>query len=742
MSVLSRLQQTPTSSTGGVLSRLNKTQSTGTGVLNRLTAPPEPSIGSKIIQGVKDYAQESADVVPAFGEKILHPIDTLKKGAKFIANSVSQNINKAGEGLATMTGNYGMAPTTGAEKIAGAANLITGSVGAALIPVTATFEAAGQIPGAKQVADVVALPFTVTGKAGEWVGGKAIDILPVSQEVKDTLKQPISELTSLAAQIYLGGKITKYVENNFSKLGKKVTKADADAIVENYKHGADAETIKKIETGGFRGGTQSPGMGMVSLTSDPKVARGYIGKDGAVMDVKATAKNIKTYNSMAEYVDALDKAGGNEVVLNAPYDVVKIKNAGYGTKSTLILAKPEVLEVIHPGKGIEVGPAKVETPKVETPTYYHGGEKISKIDLGKSNYNETFFITDDPKYAELYKNKYKENGVINEVKVDPNAKLIDINKATPEQIAEIRKIANGVDTGETVTIQKPDGSTIDVPKKIGVVDSGFGGVSINDVIDGAIRGKSHYAEAPGLVDIYKQLGYDGMISYENGMTGAKNIGIWNPDVISIKETPRTSGEAAPTVKTPEGQLPETTGPSATYRLADENTVTRLANDYNEQFVGLSEAEKLSNREAMKHAIEIADNNYEYSKQMVEGKAVPPANIGPGIMFEEIARKALEMKDEQTYNAALKKSDLAASRSGMELQSYAALENRAIYKDPVSAGKFLRKERLNKLIGNKTVAERLVLLKQEFVEKFIETEKKTRKTRSKQSLAEFIKEIKC
>lgn len=696
MSVISRLQSAPKLGSSGVLNRLQTIQKTGTGVLNRLTAPPAPSIGSKIIQGVKDYAQESADVVPAFGEKILHPIDTLKKGAKFVAESVSQNINKAGEGLATMTGNYGMAPTTGAEKIAGAANLITGSVGVALTPVTTAFEAAGKIPGAKQVADVVALPFTVTGKAGEWVGSKAIDILPVSQEVKDTLKQPISELTSLAAQIYLGGKITKMVENHFAK-NKTLTKAEADKIAQNSKdevlyHGTSKEAASSIMKEGFDPNKSQLGLMApknVYFTNEFDAALNYAklekGKNGQVIPVKIDAPNVKKFNSMGEYMNTVEKWSGKDydgnfaTKYNAQFDAVRVSDPKWAGKGDLIMVgNPKEITILNvPKSPIEVGPAKVET-KIEIPR-----EKTKKT------------------MAEYSKEQGYEPVILNE-----KLPVIEMG-SKPKETLPVIDIAEPKPSTGSYKYEPIPKSTIETQK-----------VSTPEIP--RIISPETPVELPKVKSTVSQ----------------------ETSVKPIPETPSTTGNTAPVVETPTGQMPDTTGPKPNYRVADENTVTKLANDYNEQFVGLSEAEKLSNREAVKHAEEIAQNNYEFSKQIVEGKAVSPANIPQGIMYEAIARKAMEGGDEATYNASLKKSDLAASRSGMELQGYAALENRSIYTNPVSAGKFLRKERLNKLIGNKTVAERLEIVKKEYIEKMVEAKKKVTRTKSKQSLAEFIKEIKC
>ncbi len=181
-------------------------------------------------------------------------------------------------------------------------------------------------------------------------------------------------------------------------------------------------------------------------------------------------------------------------------------------------------------------------------TVYHGGEKINQIDLGKSNFGRTFFVTDNFDYAKEYANKYKNNGVVNNIEIRNDANLIDIKNAPKEVINKIREIGNGKLTGKIISIKKPDGSIINIPERTSA-SGGYGSLSFNETLDGAIRGKSHYAEDPNLVKIYKELGYDGMVSYEDiGMRG-KNIGIWNDNVIKIpnKVIPKTP---SPEIKAP------------------------------------------------------------------------------------------------------------------------------------------------------------------------------------------------
>lgn len=148
---------------------------------------------------------------------------------------------------------------------------------------------------------------------------------------------------------------------------------------------------------------------------------------------------------------------------------------------------------------------------------FHGGEIIDNIKLGKSKYGKIFFVTEDPKYAELYS---KKSGGVNELSIDKNASLIDIKNADITTIDKVRNAIN-IELQKTKKLH-PDKQFTFYP------------YSEKEIIEGAIRGKSHFAEHPSMIKIYKKLGYDGLVSYEDA-GGAKNIGIWNTNKIKTKQ---------------------------------------------------------------------------------------------------------------------------------------------------------------------------------------------------------------
>jgi hypothetical protein len=198
-------------------------------------------IGNTVVNKVKDYAKESSDAVVPFGNAILHPIDTAQKvfGQFFNSPEVKAGIDKAsGKGAV-----YGSDPI--ANHIVDASNLISGTAEALFSPISGVFKIASKIPGAKQVADAVSVPFNAAGAAGSYAGGAVIDHLPISQQSKDVLKKPIQDLGSLAGQVFLGGKLVEGI-GELAKKGEPITPEAAQAVVDNTVK-LHADNIKAAE---------------------------------------------------------------------------------------------------------------------------------------------------------------------------------------------------------------------------------------------------------------------------------------------------------------------------------------------------------------------------------------------------------------------------------------------------------------------------------------------------------------
>ncbi len=154
-----------------------------------------------------------------------------------------------------------------------------------------------------------------------------------------------------------------------------------------------------------------------------------------------------------------------------------------------------------------------EFMRAQGETVYHGGGNIKEIDLNKTNFNKTFYFSDNANYAKSFGGK---NSIVNEFTIDPKANIIDLRKPNETQIQSIK---------DRIDIYKSK------PAKYGESFS-FHPYSDKQVIQGIRDGKAHFAELPQIKEILKSLGYDGQITAE--VPYAKNIGVWNKNVIKTK----------------------------------------------------------------------------------------------------------------------------------------------------------------------------------------------------------------
>jgi hypothetical protein len=121
------------------------------------------------------------------------------------------------------------------------ANLIeTGTATASVFfaPISAVFESAQKVPLLKPASDLINLPFTVTGKIGEFAGDKFVNALPIPDKDKEILRPAFGEAGSLAGQILLGGKVMDVI----MKKGK-ITPKEIEALKEEAK--ATPEPVKQ-----------------------------------------------------------------------------------------------------------------------------------------------------------------------------------------------------------------------------------------------------------------------------------------------------------------------------------------------------------------------------------------------------------------------------------------------------------------------------------------------------------------
>ena len=203
----------------------------------------------------------------------------------------------------------------------------------------------------------------------------------------------------------------------------------------------------------------------------------------------------------------------------------KLKNKNQTTKSSLKdLGETPSTNLINEAKKYKSAEEFVKAQ----PKLYHGGSAdIKDIQLGKSNFQKTFYMSENPEYAKSYGGNKSS---LNEIVVDSKAKLADLRKPSDDLVKQIEDLISQKPTGKTVRIQKPDGTFLEIPETKGGLSNSVH--SSKDILNGIRQGKAYFAEMPEVKKALKKLGYDGMITQESKM-GA-NFGVWNKDILKTK----------------------------------------------------------------------------------------------------------------------------------------------------------------------------------------------------------------
>ena len=205
------------------------------------TIQPTSNIASDWL-GIKNPTTYFQDAFKQFGDVITHPIQAIKNTVGAAVNAIVQPIKNV------WTANKEIfAPNqTVIQRTADILHSIGADAAVVFSPISAAFAAAEQLPILKEAADILQMPFAITGKIGDFAAEKFISVLPISQESKDILAPAFGEVGALAGQILLGGKIMDMVIK-----GIKPDKIAIDEAVRDTKTKVDiakTEALKTSET--------------------------------------------------------------------------------------------------------------------------------------------------------------------------------------------------------------------------------------------------------------------------------------------------------------------------------------------------------------------------------------------------------------------------------------------------------------------------------------------------------------
>lgn len=116
------------------------------------------------------------------------------------------------------------------EVISGAANVV-------FSPITALFAAAEHVPVLATISRAISIPFSLAGESASALSGKAVDVLPIAENDKKSIKQGVQEISALAAQLLLGkASGGKKGEVKIEKVGEigDITAAQKTKLIEKY----------------------------------------------------------------------------------------------------------------------------------------------------------------------------------------------------------------------------------------------------------------------------------------------------------------------------------------------------------------------------------------------------------------------------------------------------------------------------------------------------------------------------
>lgn len=246
----------------------------------------------------------------------------------------------------------------------------------------------------------------------------------------------------------------------------------------------------------------------------------------ALQSIKdSTSHGAIDWATGSQYVDEIEKAGFKGAkFLERPAENITPQLDG----SFKLSGKPVYSYALF-DKQVPMTRASLPTQTGET-LYHSGAPNIKEVNLNKSRFDKTFYMSENPEYAKSFGGPKAQ---LNEMVLDPKAKLADMRKPSSELVSQIEKALVGEKTGKTIKLQRPDGTFLEVPEMKGKNSNAV--YSNQAIIQGIKDGKAMYAELPEVKAVLRKLGYDGQITTESKF--GSNYGVWNKDIVKPKSLP-------------------------------------------------------------------------------------------------------------------------------------------------------------------------------------------------------------
>jgi len=403
----------------------------------------------------KTYLQESIDQVRQNPFTIIK--NAIGTGYDNFVNSF-KNVWKENKDL-LITAQDDTIPSYGVQRWKEYAEALGADMQVVISPITTVFAAASEVPILKQGVDAMGLVLTPVGKIAKVGVEKFIDVLPISQESKDTLKPAFGELGSTIAQLTFGAKIldmgmkklglSKQINNEATRsfeynllgqiyalnpeLAKKLSAID----ISKTSLATEALTILgearnkglKLSNVNFSSAKNIKDVGKIFLDSIPKEFK----SNDIVGSVKRWTKTTKTSFPKVDM-----KKDGTPVTL----DVKEIRKAVADSKKYAEVTK-EVVKKNHP-ELVEV----LKEPKVEVNEWVEPVKTLPKAQKGvaiesivEKPVTEPIKLKDEITQLQEYSTRLMTKGL-----ESTDTRFQSIQKGRALEFAAIRRMIDGKPT--------------------------------------------------------------------------------------------------------------------------------------------------------------------------------------------------------------------------------------------------------------------------------------------------------
>ncbi len=179
-----------------------------------LSEDEQPQQKSGILQNIKEVGANAykdlydlgKSTIVGIPEAIKHPVNTFKQTLNDVSNLTTKTISDLQSSASQVVSDF-KTGRPAPEKVADFLKLLTAAGNTAFSPVSGIFTAVKNVPIIGQAAQAIGIPFEISGDIGSRLGVHIVNALPISEESKAILREPVAEAGSLASQVVLGGKV-------------------------------------------------------------------------------------------------------------------------------------------------------------------------------------------------------------------------------------------------------------------------------------------------------------------------------------------------------------------------------------------------------------------------------------------------------------------------------------------------------------------------------------------------------